>query len=99
MAAGIDEPMHQYRYHVIDMHEIDCDTLLSRDDPNASVLAILCDFKGKPPQQVVNSILMRLKSLAGDDEQRFRQYLDMLEILSDNRDRRNHIKQAEEMLT
>ena len=79
MAAGIDEPMQQYRYQLIDMHNVDCDTLLDQDDPNALVLAILCDFKGKPPQQVVNYILSRLRSLAGDDEKGFRQYLDMLD--------------------
>ncbi len=99
MAAGIDEPRHQYRYDVIDMHRVDCATLLSQDDPNALVLAILCDFKEKPPQQVVNYILSRLRTLTGDDEQGFRQYLDMLEVLSDNRDLRDHIKEAEKMLT
>ena len=99
MAAGIDEPDHQYRYQVVDMHTIDCEKLLAQDDPNALVLAILCDFKGRPPQQVVNYILSRLRTLTGDDERGFRQYLDMLEILSDNRDLRGHIKEAEKMLT
>ena len=99
MAAGIDEPNHQYRYRLIDMHNIDCEDLLQQHNPDALVLAILCDFKGNPPQQVVNYILTRLRQLTGEDEQEFRQYLDMLEVLSDNRDLRPHIKEAETMLT
>ena len=99
MTDGIGESGLQYRYHVLDMHTVDCQQLLEQDDPNALVLAILCDFKGMPPQQVVNYILSRLQELTGDDEQGFRQYLDMLEILSDNRDLREHIKEAEKMLT
>ena len=99
MAAGIDEPTHQYRYRLIDMHNVDCEGLLEQDSADALVLAILCDFKGKPPQQVVNYILSRLRALTGEDEQGFRRYLDMLEVLSDNRDLRAHIKEAETMLT
>ena len=31
MAAGIDEPGHQYHYQLIDMHNIDCEALLAQD--------------------------------------------------------------------
>jgi predicted transposase YdaD len=37
-----------YHYQLIDMHNIDCETLIAIDKPSALVLAVLCDFKGKP---------------------------------------------------
>ena len=31
-----------YRYHILDMHTVDCQLLLAQDTPDALVLAILC---------------------------------------------------------
>ena len=42
-----------YRYNLIDIRDIDCETLLKIDSPDALVLAILCDFKEKNPKDVV----------------------------------------------
>jgi len=61
-------------------------------------MAILCDFQDKPAQQVVNHIVLRLRELTGDDEKRFRRYFDMLEVLSTNRDLKDQLKEAEDML-
>ncbi|MEE9397220.1 MAG: hypothetical protein V3V31_09440 [Methylococcales bacterium] len=99
MAKGVVEPDHHYHYTIIDMHTIDCATFLQHDNPDALILAILCDFKGKPAQDVVNFITTRLHYLLKDDSRRFREYLYMLEVLSENRDLKQYIKEAEKMIT
>ena len=99
MPSGLELDDLQYRYNVVDMRHLDCAELLSRDNPDALVLAILCDFGDRDPQTVVNHILSRLRQITGDDHRAFRKYLDMLEILSDNRDLKPYIKEAEIMLT
>ncbi|MBK8452283.1 MAG: hypothetical protein WAQ53_05010 [Thiofilum sp.] len=88
-----------YDYQVLDMHTVDCSLLLAQDTPEALVLAILCDFKERPTQQVVNYIVRRLRELTGDDEQSFRNYYEMLETLGDNRDLQAHLVEAKTMLT
>ncbi len=64
---------------------VDCQTLLSQDKPEALVLAILCDFKGRPAPEVVHFIFERLQQLTANNESGFREYIRMLEILSTNR--------------
>jgi len=92
-------PAFTYRYQVLDMHTVDCSLLLAQDTPEALVLAILCDFKERPTQDVVNYIVRRLKELSGDDEQSFRNYYEMLETLADNRDLQTQLDEAKQMLT
>lgn len=99
MADGIEEPGLSYRYQLLDMHTIDCERLLSQDNPDALVMAILCDFKGRPERVVVRYILERLQALVGEDEARFRDYLLMLEILSTNRDLQHIVQEEETMLS
>jgi predicted transposase/invertase (TIGR01784 family) len=99
MPNGLQTANFDYRYHILDMREVDCQTLLQQDTPEALVLAILCDFKGKAEKDVVNYIVNRLKALSGADEKGFRSHLRMLEVLSDNRDLKQQIKEAEHMLT
>ena len=81
------------------MHTVDCQKLIAMDDPDALVLAILCDFKDRPEQEVVHYILKRLKELNGDNESRYREYLKMIEILSTNRKLEKLIEKEEKMLT
>ena len=92
-------PAFTYRYSLLDMHTVDCSILLTQDTPDALVLAILCDFKGQPVQDMVNYIVLRLRELMGDDESGFRNYFEMLETLAENRDLQPNIKEAEQMLT
>jgi predicted transposase YdaD len=99
MPAGLREPDVDYRYGLLDMHRVDCAALLAQDNPDALVLAILCDFGGREPQSVVDTIFLRLRELVGDDSRRLREYIDMIEILSENRDLESNIKEAEKMLT
>lgn len=81
------------------MHRVNCAGLLVQDNPDALVLAVLCDFGGREPQEVVNYIVRRLSELTGTDERRFREYMTMLEILSENRDLKRQVEEAERMLT
>ncbi len=97
MPAGL--PEFNYRYELIDMRTIDCALLLSEDTPDALVLAILCDFKGRSAQDIVSYIIKRLYQLTCEQDDVFRRYLHMLELLSENRDLQNTVKETEQMLT
>jgi len=101
MPAGFDEPglLGDYRYRLIDMHQIDCAGLLAQDNPDALVLAVLCDFGDRKPQEVVTYIVHRLRELLGANQRGFRDYITMLEILSENRNLQAQVKEAEHMLT
>jgi len=100
MPAGLEEPgLLDYRYGLVDMHQVDCAGLLAQDNPDALVLAVLCDFGDRRPQEVVTYIVHRLRELLGANERGFRDYMTMLEILSKNRDLQTQIKEAERMLT
>jgi predicted transposase YdaD len=88
-----------YRYSLLDMHTVDCSLLLTQDTPDALVLAILCDFRGRPEQEMVNYIVLRLRELMGEDEKGFRNYFEMLETLAENRDLQPQLEEAEKMLT
>ena len=100
MPGGIEEPeLLDYRYGLVDMHRVNCAGLLVQDNPDALVLAVLCDFGGREPQEVVSYIVRRLSELTGSDEPRFREYMTMLEILSENRNLRPQVEEAERMLT
>ena len=100
MPDGIAEPeLLEYRYSLVDMHQVNCAGLLVQDNPDALVLAVLCDFGGREAQEVVGYIVRRLKELLGADEQRFREYMTMLEILSENRGLKAQVMEAQRMLT
>lgn len=99
MPAVLDAGDFTYRYHILDMHTVDCSILLTKDTPDALVLAILCDFRGRPVQEMVNYIVKRLHELLGDDERGFRNYFEMLETLSQNRRLQPNIDEAKHMLT
>ena len=100
MPDGIDEPeLLDYHYRLVDMHRVNCAELLVQDNPDALVLAVLCDFGGRDPQEAINYIVRRLSELTGADEQRFREYMTMLEVLSENRNLQSHVEEAERMLT
>lgn len=86
MVDGFDMPDFSYRYRMIDLHAVDCDELLRQDSPDAWVLAILCDFKERLPRDVAHIILSRLQQRFAENPPRFREYVEMLNILADNRD-------------
>ncbi len=100
MPDGIDEPeLLDYHFGLVDMHRVNCAGLLVQDNPDALVLAVLCDFGDRQPQEVISYIVRRLRELLGTDEKQFREYMTMLEILSENRDLKAQVVEAERMLT
>jgi hypothetical protein len=88
-----------YRYSIIDMHTVDYQDLLNQDTPDAMVLAILADFKHHSSREAVHEIITRLHQKLSPQPQRLREYLYMLEVLSENRDLKTYIKEAEAMIT
>lgn len=63
------------------------------------MLAILCDFKGRPAEAVVREIGTRLRLLLHNDDKGFLDYFSMLEILGQNRDLEQQLKETKNMLT
>jgi hypothetical protein len=88
-----------YQYHLIDMHTIDCENFLKQNNPDALIIAILCDFKGRDEAEVIHHIITQLKIYHKDNEKGFRESISMLEILSDNRDLRKIVTEEEKMLS
>ena len=88
-----------YRYTIIDMHNIDYQDLLNQDTPDAIVLAILGDFKNDSKREAVQKIVLQLNQKLNSQPQRFREYIYMLEVLSENRDLKDYIKEAETMIS
>ena len=57
MPDGIINKRLDYHYHLIDMHRIDCEHFLQPGNPNALILAILCDFKGRDEKEIIHFII------------------------------------------
>jgi len=79
------------------MKTIDCNYFLNQNTPEAIVLAILCDFKGKKPTEIAEHIITKLKTLT--DENGFRKYVIMLEELANSQELKEYIKEAEVRLS
>jgi len=88
-----------YKYGIIDMKDVACEDLLYHDNPSAVALSILCDFKDKDKQMVVNTILKRLKELTDGDDLEYKNYLKKVNILSTNRDLENEVEKGAKMLS
>jgi len=93
MKNYIKENNIDYNFNNINIKELDCETFLNTDSPDAIVLAILCDFNNKKPIEVSKQILLKLHNLL--DSKEFRRYVLMLEELSELRELKNTIKEAE----
>ena len=88
-----------YKYGIIDMKDIACDKLLYHDNPSAVALSILCDFKNRDKQMVVNTILQRIQKLTKGDEREYRNYIKKVNVLSTNRDLEDEVEKGMKMLT
>ncbi len=103
--AALSMPSHKkdndlnYHYHIINMHTIDYQKLLLQDSPDAIVLAILCDFNADSESSAVKRIVSQLHDKLHNHPKQFRDYMYMLEVLSDNRNLKTFIKEAETMIT
>jgi len=67
MPTEIQHTNLQFRYHLIDVMEIDYELFIHSDKPEDVVVAILCDFKKKSPEYVIDTILARLHKLNNDE--------------------------------
>jgi len=83
MQSSILKQDLDYKYGIIDIHDIPCEELLQSDDPSAVALSILCDFQDRDKQMVVNTILKRLKELSDE-----REYENLLRIANSNRNQK-----------
>ena len=95
MSSELLHPDWRYSYRLIDMHTLDCERFIHEDNPDALVMAILCDFKGRSTQEVLQGIIERLITLIGSDSHRLRRYLKMIETLSVNRNLLTEFKEIE----
>nr|VFJ50439.1 MAG: Predicted transposase YdaD [Candidatus Kentron sp. FW]VFJ55130.1 MAG: Predicted transposase YdaD [Candidatus Kentron sp. FW] len=99
MPDRFETPDSRHRYGLVDMRAVDCQYLLAKDTPEALILSMLCDFKDRDPQEMVDYIYTRLQELLGDNTKRLRECIDMLHILSVNRNFDKQIEKVEKMLT
>ena len=88
----------RYCYKVLDMRSQDSDDFLHSNNPDALVLAILCDPKGREPGALVAHIVSELRRLHGPKLDSLRDSLTMLDILASNRDLQNLVKESYDML-
>ena len=85
MSNHVSDDGWQYRYRVLDMRDQDSEHFLNSDNPDALVLAILCDPKSIEPNALVAHIIKELRRLHGDKLDNLRDSLKMLDVLSGNR--------------
>ena len=85
MSNHVSDDGWQYRYRVLDMRDQDSEHFLHSDNPDALVLAILCDPKSLEPNALVAHIIKELRRLHGDKLDNLRDSLKMLDVLSGNR--------------
>ena len=86
-----------YRYEVMDMRSQDSERFLNSGNPDALVLAILCDPKVREPESLVAYIVSELRRLHGAKLDSLRDSLIMLDILASNRDLQNLVKEHSAM--
>ncbi len=70
MKSKIKRDNIEYKYDIINITNISCESFIQSNDPSAVVLSILCDFEGRDKQMMVNSIIKKLKELSKDEKRR-----------------------------
>ena len=94
MTDHVSDDGWQYRYRVLDMRDQDSEHFLNSDNPDALVLAILCDPKSLEPNALVAHIIKELRRLHGDKLDNLRDSLKMLDVLSGNRGLQNVVEET-----
>ena len=84
----------RYCYQILDISKHNSEDFLNSANPDALVLAILCDFKGRDPHALVAEITSKLRRLHGDQLDSLRESLVMLDILATNRDLQYLVKET-----
>ena len=86
-----------YHYEILDMRKQNSEHFLNSGNPDAIVLAILCNQQGQEPNALVARIIKELRRLHGDKLNKLRDSLKMLEVLAGNRNLQNAVKENVEM--
>ena len=81
MPTDIQHTNLQFRYELINIMDIDYELFIHSNKPEDVVVAILCDFKKKSPEYIIDTILDRLQKL-NNDELDLSKYVTQLEVLS-----------------
>ena len=97
MPDHVQETDWCYRYKLLDMRSQNSEDFLNSNNPDALVLAILCDLQGREPKAVVSHIISELQRLHGTQLNSLRDSLMMLDILAGNRGLQNLVKEYAEM--
>ena len=77
----LDQERLVYSFQLENVSQIDYEHFLASNVPEEVILAILADFKGSNPKQIIRKIVKRLKELS-DQSLRLTKYEKQLEILS-----------------
>jgi len=81
MITELHHPDLWFRYNVISLVNVDHELFIHSDQPEEVLIAILCDFKNKSAETIIETILKRLKQLE-NDELELSRYTRQLEVLS-----------------
>lgn len=73
-----------FKYHLINLREIDCELFINSSRPEEIILGILANFKGQNSASVIQGILKNLKRQVRNPRSLHR-YLTQLEILAELR--------------
>ena len=98
MKKDIKDINLDYKFNLIIMKDINCEKLIKLDNPNALVLAILCDFKDKNKLETITQMLEKLAKYTKDDEKAYSNYLLAMETLTENMKVHKILQEAEKML-
>ena len=88
----------RYCYNVLDIRQIDGGNFLRSENPDALVLAILCDMGGREPEAVAAHIIGELIRLHGPQLDSLRSSLLKLDALARNRDLQRLVKEKYKMI-
>lgn len=84
MKSSLEQEDLNFRYHIVNLGEIDYKFFLESNKPEEKVLAVLGDFGGDPPEQVITRVLKEVSAEA-DGELSRNKYFNQLQILVQSR--------------
>ena len=84
LRAYFKDDTTQHRFEVIYLNKIDYREFLKYDIPEVAIMAVLGDFKGKTPEEVISEIIRKLNELTSD-QPGASQHITRLEVLSNLR--------------
>ena len=98
MADQVQARKWRYCYNIMDMRRLDGEDFLRSENPDALVLAILCDMGERKPDAVVTHIVSELRRLHGSKIDSLNDSLLKLETLAENRNLQNLVKEKYKMI-